>query len=191
MSEQKAHPTHDQEFDELWSERSSTATARFDPAEVAGLPEPAQRYLVHAVAPGALVATAVRVRMHGTIKLKGKWYPFEADQVIRWTRGFVWKARVKMRGLPVYGSDRWIDGKGAMRWKLLGLIPMLTADGPDISRAALGRVQIESLWLPTALVGPDSTWSSSDSTHVGVDLRLQGHVARVDLCIEPDGCLRT
>jgi hypothetical protein len=182
---------HDREFDELWAQGAPGAEQRFDPTRIAGLPEPARRYLTHAIAPGSLLASAVRVRMHGEIKLKDDWHPFEADQVIRWGRGFVWRARTKLKGLPVSGSDRWIDGEGSMRWKLLGVIPVMTAGGPDISRAALGRVQIESVWLPTVLLAPDVAWSASDPTHVGVDLHLAEHAAHLDLSIDADGRLRT
>lgn len=182
---------HDREFDALWGADAAAATERFDPVRIAGLPEPARRYLAHAIAPGAPIATAVRLHMHGKIKLKGTWCSFEADQVIRWPRGFVWRASTKMKGLPVTGSDRWIDGDGAMRWKLLSLIPVVTATGADISRAAAGRVQIESVWLPTALLAPDNEWSAPDSVHVGVDLHLADNAAHLDLSIESDGRLRT
>lgn len=138
-----------------------------------------------------MVAAAVRLRMHGAIKLKDAWCPFEADQVIRWPRGFVWRARVKMKGLPVLGSDRSVDGKGAMRWRLLGLVPIVTADGPDISRSALGRLQIESVWLPTALLGADVAWTASDSAGVAANLRLGNYAAPLNLSIEPDGRLRS
>jgi hypothetical protein len=56
-----------------WAETKSPATTRFDPRRVAGLSEPLRRYLSHAIAPGALVASAVRLRMHGEIKLKNAW----------------------------------------------------------------------------------------------------------------------
>lgn len=182
---------HDREFDELWDEGEAAPADRFDPARLVSLPEPARRYLTHAVAPGSLIATAVRLRMHGEIKVKDDWLPFEADQVIRWKRGFVWRARTKMKGLPVTGSDRWIDGEGSMRWKLLGLIPIITAHGPDISRASLGRVQIESVWLPTVLLAPDIKWSAPDPTHVGVNLHLADHAAHLDISIDAAGRLRT
>ena len=39
--------------------------------KIAGLPEAAQRYFEHAIAPDTLLASAVRLRMHGEIKLKG------------------------------------------------------------------------------------------------------------------------
>lgn len=180
----------DPAFDALWNE-APASTERFDPARIAHLPEPARRYLAHAVAPGAPLATAARLRMRGEIKLKQDWHPFQAEQVIRWGRGFVWRARVNMKGLPVTGSDRWIDGKGSMRWRLLGLIPLVTGDGPDISRAALGRVQNEAVWLPTVFLAPGVTWSAPDETHLGVDLRLAGNACHLDLTIAPDGRLRT
>jgi hypothetical protein len=33
--------------------------------------------------------------MHGEIKL-GRWWPFRAEEVIRWDRGMVWHAVVRM-----------------------------------------------------------------------------------------------
>ncbi len=181
----------DKAFEELWTPAPKDATARFDPSQIAGLPDAAQRYLKHALAPGCLVASAVRLSMHGEIKQQGAWHPFEAEQVIRWGRGFVWRARATLKGLPVSGSDRWIDGEGSMRWKAFGLIPVMTAEGPDISRAALGRVQIESMWLPSVLLPPDVVWNASDAAHLGVDLHLADHAAHLDLSIEPDGRVRT
>jgi len=171
--------------------RRRAPSPRFEPSMIAALPGAARRYLSHAIAPAALVAAAVRLHMHGEIKLKSEWIPFDADQVIRWHRGFVWRARTKMKGLPVMGSDRWIDGHGSMRWKMLGLIPVMTADGPDISRAALGRVQIESLWLPTVFLAPDVRWTAPDSQHVGIDLHLADHAGHLDLALEASGRLRT
>ena len=181
----------DRAFDELWDESPGAADVRFDPVRIADWPQPARQYLAHAVAPGALIAAAVRLRMHGEIKLKNEWHPFEADQVIRWPRGFVWRARVKMKGLPVTGSDRWIDGKGSMRWKMLGLVPVMMADGPDISRAALGRVEIESIWLPTVLLGPGVAWTATDSTHVTADLPHGDHTAHLDLGVDATGGVST
>ncbi len=42
-----------------------------------------------------------------------------------------------------------------MRWKLFGIVPVMRADGPDVSRSAKGRLELESLWLPSVLVGRD------------------------------------
>jgi hypothetical protein len=90
--------------------------------------------------------TAARLKMRGEIKL-GQWYPFRAEQVLT-EAGFVWAATVSVWGVPIVGSDEFVDGKGAMRWKLLGLIPVAVAVGPDVSRSAEGRMKAErAIWL--------------------------------------------
>ncbi|MDB4932300.1 MAG: hypothetical protein JWM10_4784 [Myxococcaceae bacterium] len=179
----------DQAFEDLWNDPAPRG-APFSPDEVAALPEGARRYLTHAVAPGTPRASAVRLSMRGSIKLGG-WCPFEAEQVIRWQRGFVWRATARVHGLPVSGSDRWVDGEGAMRWKLLGLVPVVTAEGPDISRASLGRVQVEAVWLPSALLGPDVAWQARDPTHLGVDLALRDEHGHLEMTVDARGALRT
>jgi hypothetical protein len=40
----------------------------------------------------------------------------------------------------VTGHDRLSSGTGEMRWRLLRLIPGMTAAGPDITRSAYGRL---------------------------------------------------
>jgi hypothetical protein len=98
--------------------------------------------------------------MHGDIKL-GRWLPFTAEQVINADRGFIWSAVVRFLGVPIFrGFDRLLDGSGEMHWTLFGIAPMIVASGPDLTRAALGRVEIESLWLPSVLVRADVQWTT-------------------------------
>lgn len=179
----------DEQFEDLWSGARGSG-APFSVAAVAGLPDAARRYLTHAIAPGTPGASAVRMQMHGEIKL-GKWRPFVAEEIICWDRGFIWRARTKLAGLPVTGSDRWIDGEGSMRWKLLGLVPVMVGSGPDISRSALGRVQIESVLLPSVLLAPDVTWHPADTTHVDAALTFRGEPARITLASDEAGRLQT
>src|ERR1022692_4923125 len=144
-------------LDELWSSVSPSQRT-FERSQLSGLPEAARRYLTHAIAPGTPLASAVRLRMHGEIKL-GRWLPFTAEQVIHWGRGMIWRATVRMYGMPITGFDRLLDGAGAMRWKLLGIIPIMTASGPEITRSAAGRVTAESVWLPSALCRDEVAWT--------------------------------
>jgi len=64
-------------IDGLWKSVSSGEGA-FRSGQLSGLAEAARRYLEHAIAPGALLASAVRLRMHGEIKLR-RWLPFTAE----------------------------------------------------------------------------------------------------------------
>ena len=136
-------------IEDLWSLAPGGGPPR--PADLSHLPEAARRYLAHAIAPGTPLATAVRLTMHGEIKLR-QWMPFQAEQVIHAERGMIWKARVGSGLGQIRGSDRLVDGHGAMNWRILGMIPVVRGSGPDISRAGAGRVAAEMIWLPSALL---------------------------------------
>jgi len=165
-------------LDELWNS-AVPQTRIFRPDSLSGLPEGPRRYLEHAIAPGTPLASAVRLRMHGEIKLGG-WLPFTAEHVIHWPRGSIWKATVRRGGMPIRGFDRLVDGQAAMRWKLFGLIPVMTAAGPDITRSGAGRMMAESVWLPPALLPPEASWGAQQ-----VHLVVAGET--VDLKLEVDG----
>ena len=121
---------------------------RFGPAELEGLPEPVRRHLARAITPGTPLHTSARLTMRGQIKV-GRWLPFRARQVLSPGRGFVWTARAA--GV-IAGSDRYLDGAGAMRWRLAGLVTVAAGEGPDVSGSAAGRAGGEGIWLPTALL---------------------------------------
>ncbi|MEA5509423.1 DUF6544 family protein [Crocosphaera sp. UHCC 0190] len=156
----------------LWNSAISKDRV-FHPYEFSHLPETARQYLEHAIAPGTAIASAVRLLMHGEIKLK-KWIPFKAEQVICWERGLIWSATAWLNGFPIWGSDRIIDGVGAMQWKLLGLFPVMTATDSDITRSTFGRLQTESTLLPSVFCGDDVSWTKMDSSHLHSSFVVQG-----------------
>ncbi|HEX8489085.1 MAG TPA: DUF6544 family protein [Propionibacteriaceae bacterium] len=154
---------------------------------VAHLPEPAQRWLTHAIAPGTPLATSVELRMSGQIRL-GAWRPFTARQVLAPPDGFVWAATARVAGLPVSGFDRLSSGAAEMRWRLLGLIPVLTAAGPDVTTSAAGRLAAEGTLLPT--VFPAATWTAAGTDQVTATWQIGGHRESVELHLGERGELR-
>lgn len=135
----------------------------FDPDEVAALAEPVRRFFAASIAPGTPAWRSVRLRMRGRIRI-GRWVPFRATETLTPRRGFVWRARAA--GV-VWGSDRYLDGVGAMHWKLLGLLGVMDADGPDVGRSAAGRAGAEALWLPTVLLPRfGTTWEAIDDRSI-------------------------
>ena len=151
----------------------------FAEEELAGLPEPVRRYFRAAIAPGTPLAAAVRLEMRGSIKLGGRWLPFRARQVLAPHRGFVWAARVA--GGVFAGSDQYIDGRGWMDWRMLGVIPVVHAGGPDVSRSAAARAGAEAIWIPTALLPRFGvTWTADDETHLTAHHRVDD----VDLTVQ-------
>lgn len=175
-------------LDDLWRDVPASPGV-FDPGDVERLPVAAQRYLLHAIAPGTPLASAVRLQMHGQIKLNQKWLPFEAEQVIRWDRGLIWQAKTRMGPISIRGSDRFIDGQGAMRWKLLGVVPVMTANGPDISRSAAARLEIESIWVPSVHLLTRAEWRAGEEAHPRVKVVVEGDEAEIDLAIDERGRL--
>lgn len=176
-------------LDALW-ESTISQERIFSPYDFAHLPETVKQYLEHAIAPGTALASAVRLKMHGEIKLK-TWSPFTAEQIVCWDRGFIWSATAWMNRLPIVGSDRIIDGVGAMQWKLLGLFPVMTGTGTDITRSAAGRFHAELMLLPSALCRSDVVWSSPGTPHLHASFMAQGEQAELDLTIDPTGRLKT
>jgi hypothetical protein len=175
-------------FENLWNSAAPSDRA-FDAAMLTRLPQGAGRYLKHAIAVGTPLASAVRLRMHGQIKLK-RWYPFSAEQVICWSRGFIWAAVVRMRGMQIRGSDSFVDGRGSMRWKLFGILPIISASGPDVTRSPAGRINSESIWLPSVLCDQSVLWAESDASHARVRFTAHSETAKIDCLIDENGKLK-
>jgi hypothetical protein len=170
---------------DLWHLAETGASPR-RPDDLSHLPEAAQRYLGHAVAPGTALATAVRLTMRGEIKLK-RWLPFEAEQVIHAERGMIWSARVGSGPGQIRGTDRMVDGRGSMSWRILGVVPVVRDSGPDITRAGVGRLAAELIWLPTAFLTPGVFWSGFHPSRVQASLHVQGHAASINLSVGGQG----
>lgn len=106
----------------------------FDPRLVAGLPLPARRWLVHAIAPGTRLSRTVVLEMEGRFRL-GRWLPMWAKQVLSPPSGLVWVARIGWGPLSFRGFDRYETGHGEMQWRLLGGLPVAHSHGADIDRS--------------------------------------------------------
>jgi hypothetical protein len=170
--------------------RPGTHLDVFAAAMVAGHPEPARRWLTHAIEPGVLLFDAAELRMHGEIRLGQRWLRFTATQALVPDSGFVWAARTRIAHLPVSGYDAYADGAGSMRWRLLGM-PLMSAGGTDVTRSAAGRLAIESVLLPTSLV--DRTWrAGTDPDTATYQHSTAGRPAgpTVTILVGPNGDLR-
>jgi hypothetical protein len=165
------------------------APGSFSDTELDGLPGPVRRYLGGAIAPGTPLAASARFRMHGSIKLGKRWVRFHAREIEAPHHGFVWAARA---GGVIVGSDRYMEGHGAMNWKVLGLIPVVLAEGPDVSRRAAGRAAAEAVWVPTALLPRFGvTWTVTDSHHIMANYRLDEADIEVQYALDDDARVRS
>ncbi len=160
----------------------------FTEDELAGLPLPVQRYLRAAIAPGTPLALSANLEMRGRIKI-GRWMRFRAGEVLAPHRGFVWPARV---GGLISGHDGYLDGLGAMRWKLAGFLTVAHAEGPDVSRSAAGRAGAEAIWLPTCLLPRfDVNWSVHGEHEIACQFRVDETPIDLRMSLDAEGRLRS
>jgi hypothetical protein len=173
------------DVDAATRELASPATAQaFDPAELDGLPAPVMRYFGASISPGITAATAATLHMRGHIKV-GRWLPFRAEEVLAPHRGFVWRARA---AAVISGYDAYIDGRGAMQWKLLGLATVMRTEGSDVAKSAAGRCGGETLWLPTTLLPRfDVRWSTESTDHIVASFTLDTTPLELHLRIDERG----
>jgi hypothetical protein len=172
-------------------ERNPTE-GRFSEQMVAHLPETARRYFLHAIQPGTLLASSVKLSMKGSIRpsTDGKWTPIQAEQILTVPDGFVWKASLA-GPMQIVGYDKYANAAGAMTWRLWGLIPVIIARGNDISKSARGRLAIESILLPSAVLPQRGVrWGAIDKETASAILTIDNEQFVLTLTLAPNGAVQ-
>jgi hypothetical protein len=177
----------------VWADlrrRAGPAGPPFDPAVVAGLPEPARRYFRYTIAPGTPLVSVVEIAMEGQLglgtKADPKYAAMSARQILAPPLGFVWRVR---RG-PLSGSDGLTPATSWTQFWLFDLIPVVRVSGnADHHRSAFGRVVSEgAFWVPASLLPSDEVVWSAIAEHTARATVSHGRFMQaVDLTIEPDG----
>lgn len=162
----------------------------FTEASVAHLPEPARRYLLHAIAPGTPLSPGMKLSMEGSINIGG-WRSFRAEEILAPPAGFVWRASVDFGLFKAAGGDSYSDGEGRVQFWMFGVVPVASASGPDISRAAAGRLLAEVIWAPGALLAPGVRWEAAGDDAARATLDIGGEAMSVTLQLAADGALRS
>lgn len=128
--------------------------------------------------------------MHGEIKV-GRWRPFTAHQVLS-PEGFVWAATAGNFPMRIRGFDRCSSGTGEMRWKLAGIVPVMSASDADTYRSAAGRLAGETMLLPGAVLSDRVVWSDDDEENHATAIVTNGPFThKVTVEISPDGRLES
>lgn len=151
---------------------------RFDPQQVAHLPEIAQRYFRHAIAPGTPLYSVAEIEMEGTFLLGGKdkfqVYEMSARQVLRPPDEFVWMPKLSSGAITITGSDALVQGEAWTRFWLHRLLPVAQVrTSPDLVRSAQFRAVVEgALWLPASLLPEHGVeWEQVGADEAKITLR--------------------
>jgi hypothetical protein len=150
--------------------------------------EPARRWLSRSITKGTPLWASMELEMSEAIKLGKRWQPFRARQVLAPDKGFVWVAKTRIFGLPIKGFEQFFAGQGQMRWKLLQVVPFISASGPEVTRSAAGRLAAEAALLPTSF--GTATWSAGTAPDIATMTRtIDGEDESVHLKITAEGRL--
>ncbi|MCE5291372.1 MAG: hypothetical protein LLG14_19340 [Nocardiaceae bacterium] len=159
----------------------------FETELAADLPPTARRWIIHAIAKGTPLARSARLTMRGSIKI-GTWRPFTAIELLVPDTGFIWAATAKVASVPVTGYDRYTGGSGQMRWRLAGVLPVMSAQGRDVTVSALGRLAGESIFVPTTFTS--ARWTDLDDGVARMTRTIDSQEESIDLEIGEEGELR-
>lgn len=167
---------------------------RFDPRELDDLPEPVARYFRHALAEGAPLDPAVRLAIRGEMRLSptDAWRPMEAEALLAPPRGFVWKATVGTGRGRFTGYD-WLEGEDAgTEFYAIGAVPVAHARGLDVRRSAAGRLALESILSPAALLPSRGVrWEVEGPDAIRATLRIAGEPHTVAISVNDAGGVRS
>jgi len=184
----------DQNIDRVWELLEAEPTGDvFEEDSVDDLPSPARRYFLNAIEPGALVPATATMQMSGSIRLRpdSAWLPFTARQIVCALRGFVWQAQVGAGFTRVSGADVYAGRTGCSRFWLWRILPVACRRGSDVARAAVGRLAIESIFLPSALLPSNGVrWEAVRDDTADATLEIDGENITLTLKVGPDGALR-
>jgi hypothetical protein len=173
-------------WDDLTS--GTTSAGVFDSATLEVLPDPARRFLASSVKHGVDLVPIVVLEMEGEIRLKD-WTGFHGRQVLRAGDGFVWEAVAGNPLLSVRGGDSYWQGRGALDFKLWGVIPIVRNSGPEVDKSAAGRLAGETVvWVPQALTPQMGvSWTPFDADSATVAVPVPEGVVDVTVSVDQRG----
>ena len=146
--------------------------------DMEGLPEPVQRYLRYTQIIGKEKIKTVRLKQGGYFRMKEnqKWMPIKAEQYFNVNSvEFIWIAKVRVAPLvSIYAKDEFIEGKGNLVVKLLGLIKVVDAKGYEVDHGELMRFLAECIWFPSAFLSDYIRWEAIDNGSAKATISYKG-----------------
>jgi hypothetical protein len=173
-----------------------SVASRVTDADLADLPTSAQRYLRYMGVVGRPRDTSFRAHLSGRFRMRPaqRWMPMQAWQYNTAPQpARLMLMRIRFAGaLPMVGWDTYLNGRGRMRGKLLGLVPVADGSGPEFDLGELVTWLNDAImFAPSMLLGAHATFAatgSEDEFDVAVTDRGRTVTARVHL--DADGAPR-
>jgi hypothetical protein len=147
--------------------------------DLAGLPAPAQRYLSFMGVVGRPRDWSFRARLTGRFRLRRglPWMHLESWQynsALAVARLFY--MRIRFAGVvPLFGWDTYVEGRGRMHGRLLGLVTVVDGRGEEFDIGELVTYLNDAVLIaPSMLLTPATSWSEVDDRSFDVSLTDSG-----------------
>lgn len=139
-------------------------------------PDPVIQYLTKAGVIGKYRKTFAHITHSGEFRLKPKqrWFSIKGDyQFHPEAPSFEWEAKIKIFPfIFISVKDEYKNGFGRSHVKFESLVTIGDQTGAETSESSLGRLLVEFVLMPTALVPSEHLyWESIDSKHARVVLK--------------------
>lgn len=144
-----------------------------------GLPEPVQNWLSNSGIIGKKRIQTLRLKQKGSMRSEPKettWSLMHAEQYITIDEpSFIWKAHIQIKpAISIQARDKYVNGKGEMKIKILSLIPIANSTGYQVDQGTLQRWLAEICWFPCAALSPFIKWEPIDDSSAQATLAYKG-----------------
>jgi hypothetical protein len=162
-------------------------------ADIAPLPEPAQRYLRFMGVVGRPRDWSLRGRFTGRFRRKAGagWLPCECWQYnTRLDPARIFYLRLRMAGVPVLGRDTYVHGKGRMLIRPLDLFTIVDGQGAEFDIGELVTYLNDAILMaPSMVLGPEAAWSPVDAGSFDVSLTDRGTTVSARVFVDERGAV--
>ncbi|HSK13745.1 MAG TPA: DUF6544 family protein [Phnomibacter sp.] len=171
---------------------NSPTTAPIAENDLAALPPIVAQWLRYSGVVGKPALRHVLLTQSGKMRLKpgGNWMDFNARQHFNtMAPAFVWSTRVRMMpGVFFDGRDKFENGKGQMRIKLLGVVDLVNEkDDPRLNSGTALRLLGEMCWFPSSALQPYVQWEAIDSLKAKATFSYGDDAVEGIFTFSPDG----
>jgi hypothetical protein len=157
--------------------------------DLARMPAPVAAYLRWSGAVGKPRVVAFRAFFHGRVRAGADepWMSFTGEQVNTYGDRVarLFHLHAHRSGLPVDVLHTFVGSEARMRVRLLSVVPMVDARGPELTRAETVTLFNDLVVMaPGALVGADVRWEQLDPLRVRGWFRHAGVTVSADLTFD-------
>ena len=172
---------------------STSIPSTITEADLAGLPEPVQRYLRYTGVVGRETINTVRLEQIGALRQtpEGEWKRIEAVEYFSVNPpAFVWMGEMVAGPLSIVSArDSYVGGRGRMLIKMLGIRTIGDVQGGEMDYSSLVRYLNEMMWFPTAYLNDNVSWEAVDDSSARITISDAGTSASAVLHFDEKGAI--